>query len=140
MFTKFHTICKIIKFKVYEIFFSPIPMGDNRVLEAKKKLLKVDIDSAHFILIPRWIRYISTKSHTHKRFGISRKKIFSTMRYYENHQQRLFFDNTEDISKIVGIKIQTVSICIGVSSTHSLLVFGKTSKSQFLVVFQRTSN
>jgi hypothetical protein len=51
------------------------------------------------------------------------KKIFPTMGYNaEIHQQRPFFDNRKNISKIVILKIQTVSIGIGASSTHRLLV------------------
>jgi hypothetical protein len=42
--------------------------------------------------------------------------------YAEIHQQRPFFDNRKDISKIVILKIQTVSIGIGASSTHWLLL------------------
>jgi hypothetical protein len=58
------------------------------------------------------------------------------MKYAELHQQKPFFDNRKDISKILVLKIQTVSVCIGASSTHRLLVSWKISKSQFLVVFQ----
>jgi hypothetical protein len=65
---------------------------------------------------------MSTKSHTHMRCGTLRKNIFPTMRYAEIHQQRPFFDNKKDISKIIVLKIQTMSICIGASSTHRLLV------------------
>jgi hypothetical protein len=45
------------------------------------------------------------------------------MKYAEIHQQRPFLDNRKDIPKIVVLKIQMVSICIGASSTHRLLVF-----------------
>jgi hypothetical protein len=47
------------------------------------------------------------------------------MRNAEIHKQRMFFDNRKDISKIVVLKIQTMSICIHASSTHVLLVFLK---------------
>jgi hypothetical protein len=40
---------------------------------------------------------MSSKSHTHKRFGIWRKKSVSTRGYAEIHIQRLFFDNKKDI-------------------------------------------
>ena len=43
------------------------------------------------------------------------------MGYAKIHQQRPFFDNKNDISKIVVFKIQTVNICIGASSTYRLL-------------------
>jgi hypothetical protein len=58
------------------------------------------------------------------------------MVYAEIHQQMPFFDNRKDIFKIVVLKIQLVSMCIGASSTHRLLNSWKTSQSQFLVVFQ----
>jgi hypothetical protein len=45
--------------------------------------------------------------------------------YAEIHQQRLFFDNRKDISQIIVLKIKTVSICIGASSTNRLLVLKK---------------
>ena len=53
------------------------------------------------------------------------------MGYVEIHQQRLFFDNKKDISKIVVLKIQTMSICIGAYSTHRLLVLEKIKSTIF---------
>jgi hypothetical protein len=44
------------------------------------------------------------------------------------HQQRPFFDNRKDISKIVVLKIQMVAICISASSTHRLFSFLKNKK------------
>jgi hypothetical protein len=75
----------------------------------------------HFILVPRSVRYVFTKSHIHKRCGTLRKKIFSTMKYVEIHKQRPFFVNRKDTSKIVVLEIQMVSTCIGASFTHRLL-------------------
>jgi hypothetical protein len=45
------------------------------------------------------------------------------MGYAEIHQQRPFFDNRKDISKIVVFKIKRVSISIIAYSTHRLLGF-----------------
>jgi hypothetical protein len=53
------------------------------------------------------------------------------MGYVEIHQQRPFFDNKKDISKIVVLKIQTMSICIGACSTHRLLVLEKIKNKIF---------
>jgi hypothetical protein len=41
----------------------------------------------HFVLVPRWVRYISTKSHIHKKCGTLRIFFLPTMRYAEIHQQ-----------------------------------------------------
>jgi hypothetical protein len=49
---------------------------------------------------------MSTKSHTHRRCGTLRKKLFSTRGYAEIHIQRPFFDNKKGIQKTVGLKIQ----------------------------------
>jgi hypothetical protein len=59
---------------------------------------------------------VSTKSHTHRRCGTLRKKLFPTRGYVEIHIQRVFFDNKKGIQKIVVLKIQTVRIGFGASS------------------------
>jgi hypothetical protein len=43
------------------------------------------------ILVSRWVRYMSTKSHICKKCGILRMKIFSIMGYAQIHKQRPFF-------------------------------------------------
>jgi hypothetical protein len=62
----------------------------------------------HFILVSRWVRYMSTKSHIHRRCGTLRKILFSTWGYAEIHLQRPFFDNKKGIQKVVVLKIQMV--------------------------------
>jgi hypothetical protein len=68
------------------------------------------------------------------------KKVLPAMGYAEIHQQRPFFDTKNDISKIVVLKMQMVSIFIGASSTYRLVDSWKTSNSQFLVVFGSSPN
>jgi hypothetical protein len=88
-------------------------------------------------LVPSWVRNMSTKSHTHKKSGRLRKKLFSTRGYAEIHIQRpLFVDNKNSIWKILGLKTQMVETCSSASSTRRNFCFWKTLKSQFLVIFQ----
>ena len=111
-------------------------MEDNRVLEAKK----TTFSSRHEWCIILFLslgelgiclqNLISTRGMEHW------EKKNSPKGYAKIHQQRLSFDNRKDISKIIVLKIKTVSICIGASPTHRLLVSWKTSNPQFLVVFQ----
>jgi hypothetical protein len=88
------------------------------------------------ILVSRWVRYMSTKSHTHTRCGTLRKSSISTRGYAEIHIQRPFFDNKNSIWKILGLNIRMVETCSSASSIHRNFYFWKTLKSQFLVVFQ----
>jgi hypothetical protein len=88
------------------------------------------------ILVSRWVRYMSTKSHTHMRCGTLKKSSISTRGYAEIHIQRPFFDNKNSIWKILGLKTQTVETCSSASSIHRNFYFWKTLKSRFLVVFQ----
>jgi hypothetical protein len=46
------------------------------------------------------------------------KIFFATMGYAEIHQQKPFYDNRKNISKVDVLEIQTVSICIGASEGH----------------------
>jgi hypothetical protein len=89
-----------------------------------------------WILIPRWVRYMSTKSHAHTRCGTLSKTSISTRGYAEIHIQRSFFYNKNSIWKILGLKIRTVETCSNASSTCITFYFWKTLKSRFLVVFQ----
>jgi hypothetical protein len=86
---------------------------------------------------------MSTISHTHKRCGTLKKKLFSTRGYAEIHIQRPFFDNKKGIQKIFVLKIQMVITCFGTSSTYRILflknikisIFGGISKFLKLIVF-----
>jgi hypothetical protein len=87
--------------------------------------------------VPSWIRCMFTKSHTLKRSGTLRKKLYSTRGYAEIHIQRPFFDNKNSIWKILGLKIQTVETCSNASSTcrnfylkknNKISIFGGISK------------
>jgi hypothetical protein len=88
------------------------------------------------ILVSKWVRNMSSKSHTYKRCGTLRKKSFSAGGYAEIHIQRPFFDNKNSIWKVLGLKIGTVKTCSSASSTCSNFYFWKILKSRFLVEFQ----
>jgi hypothetical protein len=87
------------------------------------------------ILVHSWVRYMCAKSHIHQRCGRLPKKLFSTKAYAEIHIQRPFFDNKNNIWKILGLKIQTVETCSSASSTHWNFYFWKLLKSWFLAEF-----
>jgi hypothetical protein len=88
---------------------------------------------------------MSSKSHTHRRCGILRKKLFSTSGYVEIHLQRPLFDNKKGIHKIVVLKIQMMETCFGASSTYRVFfkikiklkypIFGGNSSFLKLIVF-----
>jgi hypothetical protein len=65
------------------------------------------------------------KSHTHKKCGTLRKKLFSSRGYAEIHIQRPFFDNKKGIQKIAVLKIQMASRCFGASSIYKIFFFEK---------------
>jgi hypothetical protein len=67
--------------------------------------------------------YMSTKSHTHRRCGTLKKKLFSTRGYAEIYIQRPFFDNEKSIQKIILLKFQMVRTCFGASSTYKIFFF-----------------
>jgi hypothetical protein len=87
------------------------------------------------ILVSKWVRYMSSRSHIHKRCGTLRKKSFSARGYAEIHIQRPFFDNKNSIWKILGLKIRTMKTCSS-ASTRANFYFWKILKSRFLVEFQ----
>jgi hypothetical protein len=88
------------------------------------------------ILVFKWVRYMSPKSHTRKRCGTLRKKSFSARGYAEIYIQRPFFDNKNSIWKILGLKIRTAKTCSSAPSTRKFFNFWKILKSRFLVEFQ----
>jgi hypothetical protein len=68
------------------------------------------------------------ESHIHQSCGRLPKKIFSTKGYTKIHIQRLFFDNTNSIWKILGLKIRIVEACSSASSTRRSFFFLKNTK------------
>ena len=74
------------------------------------------------ILVPRLVRYISTKSHIHRTYGPMRKMSFCTKGYAEIHIQRPLFDIEKGIWKNFVLKIQTVCTCFGVPSIHGIFL------------------
>jgi hypothetical protein len=91
------------------------------------------------ILVSKWVKYMSSKSHTHKRCGTLRKKSFSARGYAEIHIQRPYFDNKNSIWKILGLKIRMVKTCSSASSTLTNFYYWKVLKFWFLVEFQSFS-
>jgi hypothetical protein len=60
---------------------------------------------------------------------------------YKNlYIHRPFSNNKKGIWEIFVLKVQTIGTSFGGSSTHKILLFWKTPKSQFLVVFQSSSS
>ena len=47
---------------------------------------------ALYVIIPKWVRYMSTKSHIHKSYG-TLKNIFSIRGYAKIYLQKQFIDN-----------------------------------------------
>jgi hypothetical protein len=98
-------------------FFHPYKIGTTVFWGPKKPLSQVEINVPLQIFIPRWVRYMFTKSHAHTRCGTLNKTSISTRGYAEIHIQRLLFDNKNSIWKILGLKIQTVETWSNASST-----------------------
>jgi hypothetical protein len=134
----FLTVCKIIMFKVDKKVFLSCAQREQQSFEGQKKnhFLKKIWNVPLHILVFKWVRYMSSKSHTHKRCGTLRKKSFSARGYAEIHIQRPFFDNKNSIWKILGFKIWTVKTCSSASCTRTNFYFWKVLKSWFLVEFQ----
>jgi hypothetical protein len=117
-------------------FFCPCKRGTTVFWGPKKPLFKLDLEWASLDSYPRWVKYMSTKSHAHTRYGTLRKSSISTREYAEIHIQRLFFDNKNSIWKILELKIRTVETCSSASSIHRNFYFWRILNSQFLVEFQ----
>jgi hypothetical protein len=121
-------------------FFCPCPRGTEIFWGPKKSLSQVDMECASLDSYPRWIRYMSTRSHAHTRCGTVRKSSISTRGYVEIHIQGPFLDNKSSIWNILGLKIQIAKTWSNVSSTHRNFNSWKTLKFWFLVVFQSSSS
>jgi hypothetical protein len=91
----FLTDCEIITFKVDKIVIFPCAKGGHQSFEgSKNSFFKQAWIVRHFILVSKYVVYMSTKSHTHRRCGTLRKKLFPTRGYAEIHIQRpVFFYN-----------------------------------------------
>jgi hypothetical protein len=74
------------------------------------------------ILVFKWIRYMSPKSHTYKRCGILRKKSFSARGYVESHTYTLVLRLHIEILFLRNAKI---SIFNGISKFFKLIIFGQ---------------
>jgi hypothetical protein len=81
-------------------------------------------------LVFRWVRYLSTKSHTYKTYGILRFLFFFIRRFVETHIQRLFFDYQKDILfYFILLKILIESLCFSTSFAHSFECFWKKNQN-----------
>jgi hypothetical protein len=67
--------------------------GYNRVLAFYREVWIEELQ----ILIPRCVRYMSTKSHIHETYKTLKKTSFCTKGYAKIHIQRPFFDNKNSI-------------------------------------------
>jgi hypothetical protein len=115
----FLTICEIVTFKVEEkVFFAPAKGGQQSFGVQENHFFKYIENEPLQILVPRWVRYMSTKSHAQTRCWTLRKSSISTRGYAEIHIQRPFFDNKNSIWKILRLKIQTVETCSSACSIH----------------------
>jgi hypothetical protein len=133
--------CKIIMCKVDKNVFIPcVLQGQQSFEDQKNHSFKYIWNEPIHILVFNWVRYMSPKSHTHKRCGTLRKKSFFARGYAEIHIQSLFFDNKKDIWKFIELKIQIVNTYSSASFTHWNFYFWETLKFQFLVVFQSSSS
>jgi hypothetical protein len=137
MSTKFHTlICKIIKFKIDEKSFFPMPMEDNRVLEAKK----IIFSSRHgwciisFLSLSELNIYLQNLIST-RGAEYWEKKYFPQwgMLKFTNKGRFLTIEKTSP--KLLYWKFKRWAYAL-LPLLHRLLVSWKTQKSQFLVVFQ----
>ena len=95
------TICKIITFKVEEKVFFPYAQGVQQSFGGSKNhFLKGIWNFTLHILVPKWVRYMSPKSHTEMRYGTLWKNSFSARGYAEIHTQGLVFDTKKSIWEI----------------------------------------
>jgi hypothetical protein len=78
---------------------------------------------------------MSTKFHMYARCKTWRKHSFFTKGYAENHIQRPFFEDQNDICKMIVYNIQTVHTCFSPCSTPSKFFCTKIWKSQIIVIF-----
>jgi hypothetical protein len=84
----FFTIYEIITFKVEEkVFFSSIWRRQQCFGTQKNHFLDYMWNEPLCILVLGWVRYMSTKSHTHSRCGTFRKSSISTRGNAEIHIQ-----------------------------------------------------
>jgi hypothetical protein len=139
------TVCKIITFKVeiYFYFFCLCPRGTADIWRLKTQVLKEIWNVALHFIVPKWVRYMSPKSHTQKKCGTCWKKSFSARGYDEIHIQRPVFPGKKHIGEIIELKIQTVSTCLLASwegrifspKKTKISNFSDNSKSPRLIIF-----
>jgi hypothetical protein len=95
------TVCKIITFKVEQKVFFPYARGVQQSFGGSKNhFLKGIWNVTLHILVPKWVRYMSPKSHTKKRCGTLWKNSFSARGYAEIHTQGLVFEPKKSIREI----------------------------------------
>ena len=73
------------------IFFCLCPRGTTNSQRLQTQIFEGDMDVSLHILVPKWVRYVSPKSHTQKSCGTCWKKSFSATGFAKIRIQRLVF-------------------------------------------------
>jgi hypothetical protein len=133
----FLSVCEIITIKVDEKFLKLFPRGTSKFWKPKQPFLrKIWILGLH-VLIPSWVRHDLLPTRGVEHWG---KTIFYKG-YAEIHIQWWFSKNKEDISEFFYRIFKWWAHPL-MPPLYTFLNFyyvfcGKSSKSQFLVVFDR---
>jgi uncharacterized integral membrane protein len=133
----FHTVCKIIRFKVEKKkFFSQCLRGTVEFWGPKKPFFRIRMDWRTSNSCS-WISYVHVHkiSFPHKAWNLEKIINFHKGVCWNSHTKAVF-GNKNSIWKILELKIQMVEICSNASSTHTNFYFWKILKSWFLVRFQ----
>jgi hypothetical protein len=124
----FHTVCKIISFKVEKKFLCHVLKGYNIVLGAKKTIFWVDMDwrtsNSLFLgeLGPYQQNLISMRHWNLEKYVILHKGIC-----WNSHTKAVFWHWKRHM-KILRLKIQMVCSCCGVPLYTWKFFFGKKTK------------
>jgi hypothetical protein len=84
-------------FKFEEILIFHVSKGYNNVLGAKNPYFRIDMNWETFYFVLNWIRYMSTKSHTHKTYGTLRKLSFSKKGTCSNSHIKVVLDHKKGL-------------------------------------------
>jgi hypothetical protein len=134
------TICEIVMFKVDgKVFFAYAREGQQSFGGQKNHFLKQIWTEPPWIPTYRWIRYMSTKSHIHRRCGTWRKNSISKRGYAEIRIQRPVFDNKKSIWKIIFWEIRTVSTYFDASQAHCNFFPSHPPKSHSLILIRSST-
>ena len=133
----FLTVWKIITFKVdKKVFFYLRPKGTVEFWRRK---------NCYFFWIymdPNygWVRYLSTKSHIHKKCGTLRKKHFLQGSILKFTYKGRFLTIKKTYKKLLYWKFKWWTYTFVLPLHIDFFFFGETTRSQFLVAFQSSSS